>query len=133
MLNPTWGSASPDNMQRFTARFLLLMALVGTFVPLAMQGKTASAAHACCRRQAAHHCHESAETKNQSVTNRAGCCNHDCCHAVTSAQWAHPLPSSAAASVQDAAAREIGDEADHPLSACSSSLHSRAPPTPLLA
>jgi hypothetical protein len=133
MLNPTWGSASPDSMQRLTARFLLLMALVGTFVPLAMQGKAASA-HACCRRQATHHCHDSAETNpNQSVASRTGCCNHDCCHAVTSAQWAHPLPSSAAASVQDAAAREIGDEADHPLSICSSFLHSRAPPAPLLA
>src|ERR1700741_4135301 len=133
MLNATWGSDSPDSMQRFTARFLLLIALVGTFVPLAMQGKAAPS-RACCRRQAAHHCHESAETNpNDSVASQTGCCNHDCCHAVTSSQWAHPLPCLTAVSVQDAAAGEIGDQADEPSSACFSFLHSRAPPVSPLA
>src|ERR1700751_2959881 len=115
-------------MQRFTARFLLLIAFVGTFIPLAMQG-IASPSHACCRRQAAHHCHDSAETNpNDSVASRTGCCSHDCCHAVTSSQWAHPLPSLTAVSVKDVPAGEFAVQAEDPSSACFSLLHSRFSP-----
>src|SRR5262249_27501430 len=83
-------------MQRFTARFLLLIALVGTLVPLALQAK-ASPSHACCRRSGAHHCSDSTSPHSGGTVLRdAGCCNHGCCRAVLSSHYARPLPALAA-------------------------------------
>src|SRR5215831_18486216 len=73
-------------MQRLTARLLLLFALAGTFVPVAMQA-LASPPHACCLRKAVHRCHTQAASQDPVVSD-AGCCHHDCCRAVTTAQWA---------------------------------------------
>ena len=77
-------------MQRLTARFLFLFALVGTFVPLAL-AVTAAPPHACCLRQAAHQCHGT--EADQRAVRGTGCCNHDCCRAVTTSQSAHPQPA----------------------------------------
>jgi len=66
-------------MQRLTARILLLFALAGTFVPAALQALAASP-HACCLRKSAHRCHASGS--EEPTASSAGCCNHDCCHAV---------------------------------------------------
>src|SRR5438270_630158 len=60
-------------MQRLTARFLLLFALAGTFVPLTLAA-VAPPPHSCCLRKAAHHCH-GAETADRSIRNTS-CCNH---------------------------------------------------------
>jgi len=115
-------------MQRTTARFLLLITLLGTIIPMAMQAKAAPP-RACCLRKGPHHCHETSQQQSeQPVLQDAGCCNHDCCRAVTSSQWAHPLPSSAAATVQDTTSHDISDQPDGPLSVSSSLLRSRAPP-----
>src|SRR5215813_9139629 len=93
MLKPNWGSALPDSMQRITARLLLLIALLGTVVPIAMQAK-ATPQHACCLRKGPHQCHESpAAHSDEAVMRDAGCCDHNCCRAVTSSHWAHPQPS----------------------------------------
>jgi hypothetical protein len=85
-------------MQRLTARSLLLFALIGTLVPPVL-AVTAAAAHSCCLRKSAHRCHQpasatAAESDQRSI-HGAGCCNHDCCRAVTTAHWADPRPSLA--------------------------------------
>jgi hypothetical protein len=64
----------------------------------------------------------------QAVLQDAGCCNHNCCRAVTSSQWAHPQPSSTGATVEDTTGHDISDQPDGPPSIGSSCLHSRAPP-----
>jgi hypothetical protein len=76
-------------MQRRTAIFVLLLALIATCLPLA-QALTAASPHACCIR-AAHHCHDFALASSDRLALRGGnCCSHDCCRAVTTAQWGHP-------------------------------------------
>jgi hypothetical protein len=90
-----------QNMQRLTARFLLLFAIAGNFVPLALAAAT-SPTHACCIRKAVHKCHEaalagSAQSSSQPLVHAAGSCNHDCCRGATTAQWASPqFPGSGA-------------------------------------
>ncbi|MFZ0770296.1 MAG: hypothetical protein WAN08_02630 [Candidatus Sulfotelmatobacter sp.] len=90
MLAPLGDSDYGKGMQRLTARFLLLFALVGTFVPLALAA-TSTPPHACCIRKAAHQCHGS--DLDQRAIRSSGCCNHDCCRAVSTSQSAHPQPS----------------------------------------
>jgi len=120
-------------MQRLTARLLLLIALLGIILPVALQA-TVAPQHACCRRQAGHHCHDSAETNpNEPVARRSGCCNHDCCRAVTSSQWAHPQPTLTAASVQNVTAGEIDRQPNRPSTTFLTFRSTRAPPTFLLA
>jgi len=79
-------------MQRIVATFLLLLALGANITAIA-QVTSAVPAHACCRRNAAHHCHESGSSESTNV-HGTGCCNHDCCRAATTSQWAYPLPSA---------------------------------------
>jgi hypothetical protein len=76
-------------MHRLTAKLLLLFALVGTFAPLAL-ALTGPPQHACCVRKGLHHCNESdgADTSRLLISG-AGCCNGDCCRAVTTARWAY--------------------------------------------
>jgi len=117
-------------MQRITARFLLLIALLGTVVPIAMQAQ-ASPAHACCLRKGPHHCHDSAHSE-RPVLRDAGCCNHDCCRAVTSSHWAHPQPSQNAVGVHESIGSETSSPGNEPSSLSYSLLRSRAPPLPVL-
>lgn len=85
-------------MHRRTARFLLLIALVGTLAPLALAA--AAPIRACCVRKAVHHCHDSAASEQISETGQlvlhdTSCCNHDCGRAVTTTQWAQAQPPAA--------------------------------------
>ncbi len=80
------------------ARFLLLVALLGNLAPLALAATAPPPA--CCVRKAAHHCHGSLDSEQLSETGQfairdAGACSHDCCHAVTTAQWANAQPPAA--------------------------------------
>jgi len=68
-------------MQRLIARFLLMFALVGTFVPLSLAVTTARP-HACCIRKAVHQCHGS--EPGQRTIGSTSCCSHDGGRAVTS-------------------------------------------------
>src|SRR5947209_2121561 len=77
-------------MQRLTARFLLLFALAGTFVPLTLAA-VAPPPHSCCLRKAAHHCH-GAETADRSIRNTS-CCNQGSGRAATTKHSAPPSPS----------------------------------------
>jgi hypothetical protein len=113
-------------MQRLTARFLLLFALVGTFVPLALAA-TAAPPHSCCLRKSAHQCHQPAnaaadesDQRDQRSIHGAGCCNHDCCRAVTTSQSADPQPSSAPVYAPN-------------VEGCIAAFHSNAPAAELLA
>src|SRR5271154_6974200 len=107
-------------MQRLTARFLLLFALIGTFVPLAL-AVTAVPPHSCCLRKAVHQCHQPAtatanesDQRDQRSIHGAGCCSRDCGRAVTTSQWAYPQPSSASVFTAN-------------VEACVAASHSRAP------
>src|SRR5579872_1792944 len=113
-------------MQRLTARFLLLFALAATFVPVALQ-TTAAPLHTCCLRKAAHRCHAAGAPQDPVVSN-AGCCNHDCCRAVTTAQWGHPETSQAASAAEVFPNREIALSSGDPAREFISSHSSRAPP-----
>jgi hypothetical protein len=76
-------------MQRLTAKFLLLVALTGNLVPLALAA-TAAPLHACCLRKA-HKCHSVVVTESNQLNLYAiGSCGHDCCRSVTTSQWASP-------------------------------------------
>src|SRR5712671_1564076 len=77
-------------MHRWIARYLLLVALVGTFGPLARAATTAPP-HACCVRKALHHCHDSVGLKTEQLVIRdsGGCCNNSCRRAVVTIRWAH--------------------------------------------
>jgi hypothetical protein len=83
-------------MHRLTARLLLLFALLGHLVPVAM-ASTAAPLHACCLRKGIHHCQDSlgVETE-QPVIRDSSCCKGGCCRAVTTAQWAHAQPVATA-------------------------------------
>jgi len=116
-------------MQRLTAKFLLLFALAGSFVPLALAA-TAAAPHACCIRKA-HHCHDSegqAEESEKLIVRAADCCNHDCCRAVTTPQWAHPQPRMTAISAQKFDAQIAESTPTTPAPQRSESQSTRAPP-----
>jgi len=82
-------------MQRLIARFLLLFALAGNFVPLVLAA-TVAPAHACCLRKSAHQCHGSAGEAEQLSIRSIECCNEDCYRAVVVSQWAHPQAAQVA-------------------------------------
>jgi len=69
-------------MHRLTARFLLVLMLVGTIAPVAL-AISAPAPHACCLRKPAHH-HGSSDLE----VHAASCDSHSCCSPVTTAHWA---------------------------------------------
>jgi len=114
-------------MQRLTARFLLFFALVGTLVPLA-SAATPAPLHACCIRKA-HHCHDSEPSDSTKLAIRAtSCCNHDCCRALTTPQWAHPQPLVTAFSAHYVDANVAESYRPAPSAEVAASQSTRAPP-----
>jgi hypothetical protein len=71
-------------MDRLTARLLLVLLLVGVFVPVAL-AISATPAHACCMRKPMHG-RPSHDAKFQVPP---GCCQHDCCRPLTVCRAAH--------------------------------------------
>jgi hypothetical protein len=112
-------------MPRLTARFLLVFALVGTFVPLAL-AITAEPQHACCLRKSAHQCHGSDPDERAIRSN--SCCNQNNSRAVTTSQWAHPRSSLASLSVRTVDARLAESRVEAPANELLSSQSTRAPP-----
>jgi hypothetical protein len=116
-------------MHRLTARLLLLFALAGSLIPLAQAVTAAPPVHACCVRKA-HHCHDSAgEESEQLIIRSAACCNHDCCRAAVTSQWANPQPRTTALLAETIEARAADSHPDHPEANRSSSQSTRAPPS----
>jgi hypothetical protein len=77
-------------MHRLTARLLLLLALVGSLAPLALAVGIAPPLHACCLRNASHHCHDSA-AEHLTFRDRS-CCRPDCARALTITRTAYAQP-----------------------------------------
>jgi hypothetical protein len=73
-------------MYRLTARLLLVLLLLGTFVPVVM-AISAPAPHACCMRKPMHD-HGSADREVQAVGGQS----RSCCPPVTTAHWAELGP-----------------------------------------
>ena len=65
-------------MHRAIARLLLILLLVGIFVPVAL-AISAAPAHACCLRKPMHG-HPSQDAEFQAPP---GSCQHDCCRPLT--------------------------------------------------
>lgn len=115
-------------VHRLTAKLLLLFAVLGNIVP-AVQAAIPAPAHACCLRKAPHHCHESTNPDSSHLVIRGtGCCGHECCRAVTIAQWAYPPPRGVSFSKRAPSARVAERILDSPPTELSSSQSSRAPP-----
>jgi|CZKD01.1.fsa_nt_gi hypothetical protein len=112
-------------MQRLTARFLLLFALVGTFVPLAL-AVTAAPPHACCLRKSAHQCHGS--DPDERAIRGNSCCNQSYSRAVTTSQWAHLQSSLVSLSVRMVEARLAESRVEAPATNHFASQSTRAPP-----
>src|ERR1700757_2175938 len=127
MLSSSSGVSVPENMQRLTARFLLLFALAGTFLPLALQA-TGAPAHLCCRRADEHRCHSYALTDPTQAAIRAPGCHRDCCPAMASSHWAHPEPSRNALTANNSELNQAGPDPLPPPTAISPSRSTRAPP-----
>src|SRR5438445_177021 len=112
-------------MQRLTAKLLLLFALVGTIVPIAMA--VTSPQHACCVRKT-HHCHESASQDSTQLAITSQTCDHDCCRAVSTSQWANLQLGLSPAVVQNIETNIIDAQPRTPAAHHSVSLSTRAPP-----
>jgi len=113
-------------MQRFIARSLLLFALAGNFLPIALAA-TAAPAHACCVRKA-HKCHEAASPESEAAFSAASCCNHDCCRALTKTQSAPAFPQFAPVFTASIEAHAASALANAPATRIAASQSPRAPP-----
>jgi hypothetical protein len=78
-------------MHRLTARFVLVLLLVGVFAPVAL-AISAPAPHACCLRKPMH----DRSSHNSEFNAPPGCCQHDCCRPLTVSQWANLSPAASA-------------------------------------
>jgi len=115
-------------MHRLTAKFLLLFALMGNLLPLALAA-TAAPPRACCLRKGVHHCQGSSASQNELLEIRdASCCNRGCGRAVTITQWAHPRSEAVAFFLRTINARLYGAEPDSPANPSTEFQSSRAPP-----
>lgn len=115
-------------MQHLTARLLLLIALAGTFAPLALQA-AAAPSHACCLRKAMHRCHEAAAAdRHEPVASAPGCCHQNCYRAAITKQCAHPEPSIEAAFARNTENHESDFQPEVPDFNLLSTQSTRAPP-----
>lgn len=115
-------------VHRLTAKLLLLFAVLGNIVPV-VQAAIPTPVHACCLRKGPHHCHDSTSPHSSNLVIRGtGCCGHECCRAVTTAQWAYPNPRGISFSKQAPSARVAERVVDSSPTELSSSQSSRAPP-----
>lgn len=113
-------------MHRLTARLLLIFALVGSFAPAALAAASAPV-HACCVRKA-HHCHDSAVSEIDPLALRGDPCNHDCCRAAATAQWAYAQPPITTFFLQTMHAHVAAIQPGAPATASAEFQSTRAPP-----
>ena len=73
-------------MRRLTARLLLIVLLVGVFVPVAL-AISAPPPHACCMRKPLLN-HASQDPEFEATD----CSRHDCCRPLAVSHWARPRP-----------------------------------------
>ncbi len=111
------------NMQRWTARLLLILLLVGVLAPVGLAA-TAPEPHACCKR---HPMHDAAQ-HGMEFHAPPSCCNHDCCRSVTVSQWAQAKPAAHASFQPSTTTRRSAVQPVHLTSAVDSAHSGRAPP-----
>ena len=112
-------------MQRLTAKFLLLFALFGTVVPVAMA--VTAPQHACCVRKT-HHCHEPASPDSTQLAISSQTCDHDCCRGVSASQWANIELRINLAVVRNIETHTGNSQPRTPAAQHSASQSTRAPP-----
>ncbi len=117
-------------MQRLTAKLLLLFALVGTIVPIALA--VTAPPHACCIRKT-HHCHDSASPESTQLAFSSKTCDHDCCRAVSTSKWAHLQLGIRPAYVQNIEPGASDPQPHSPALDLNASISPRAPPQLFLA
>jgi len=81
---------SQNNMQRWVARLLLILLLVGVLAPVGLAA-TAPEPHACCKRRTIH----DASPQGMEFHAPPGCCNHNCCRSLKVSQWTELGPAAA--------------------------------------
>ena len=114
-------------MRRLTATLLLLFALLGNLIPLALAA-TADPPHACCVRKAVHPCHGSAPAESESLTIRnTSYCHQDCCRA-TVTRWAQTHVPLATVATHLVNARVLPPVPERPSAQLIVSRSTRAPP-----
>jgi hypothetical protein len=110
-------------MHRRTARFVLILLLVGVFAPVAL-AISAPAPHACCLRKPMH----DRSSHNSEFKAPPGCCQHDCCRPLPVSQWAHLTPPASAQPTPASTTKQSGQRPT-PFAVDANSTHSgRAPP-----
>lgn len=86
-------------MHRLTAKLLLIFALLGNFVPIAL-ALSPAAVPKCCLRKGVHHCHNAALAGEELSLFSNLCGSHDCCRAAAPVYWAHLEARNSSAAVQ---------------------------------
>lgn len=115
-------------MHRLTAKLLLLIALGGNIVPLALATGAAQLPQ-CCLRKGVHHCHNFSVYSGEGLSVAStSSCSHECCRATTPAQWAHAEKSERATSAHRVELCLSKSQSSNLGSAASTSLSTRAPP-----
>jgi hypothetical protein len=110
-------------MHRATARLLLVLLLMGVFVPVAL-AISAAPPHACCIRKPMH----GRPSHDAQFQAPPGCCQHDCCRPLTVSRGVHLTSKTCA---QATPASTILQSEREPIGFASSVNHApsgRAPP-----
>jgi len=110
-------------MHRLTARVLLVLLLVGLFVPVAL-AIAAAPPHACCVRKAMH----GRSSHDSEFNGPPGCCQHDCCRTLTVSHWAHLNPSASIQRTPPSASLQVELEGIYFAASVNHSHSGRAPP-----
>jgi hypothetical protein len=113
-------------MRRLIASVLVLFALAGNLIPLALAATTAP--HSCCVRKT-HKCHESASESAQLALRTISCCDHNCCRAVTTSRWASAAPSILGGPAYEISAAVTDSRPAAPTFLETSTQSARAPPS----
>jgi hypothetical protein len=122
-----WGISSKKTMQRWTARLLLILSLVGVLAPVGLAA-TAPEPHACCKRHPMH----DAAPRGMEFNPPPSCCNHDCCRSLTVSQWAQARLATRDSFLPSASTRRSATEFIRITSVVDNAHSGRAPPQFLL-
>lgn len=117
-------------MQRLIARLILLFAVAGSLVPLAL-AMAAPAPHSCCVRNAAHHCHDSGIS--QLVVRDTSCCRQNCYRGVIPVRWAQAQQGDTAWSVLKLDAYVVEFQVEFQTPGMAEFQPTRGPPTSFIA